>query len=283
MSFGSEEMERARRVVEQQKAKEHDDGRGQAAASDRDADAGGGSVLIPGGTVLNPGAAYTLSRPAAGAGSGSGLSVGMGVAPYYPTFTFDMPAKEEEPLPVVRQEEAVRGWRLARLGLTPDKASVRLRALHYDVNLLPEARSECMGNRANWSFATLFSTPEKCSDSPAAACSCGFYALEDRRQLSTQAICTMPTDHPFTVELEVDLSGRVIEGQRGLRAQHQRILTCWLPGACGGGFMCEEAPVVVVLKPNKSYVACEKHAEGAKRTATLAQLSNRLGVEVRRS
>lgn len=83
---------------------------------------------------------------------------------------------------------------------------------------------------------------------PSVDCTCGFYALPPDLDATY--------GHNGRVTLLVELSGRVIEHEKGYRAAHQRVIECRLPACryCG-----QMADMVDVLDGEMAQAVCAKH------------------------
>lgn len=108
-----------------------------------------------------------------------------------------------------------------------------------------EGDAECIANRY-FSFARLEKYDEH--EAPALHCTCGFHAVP---------VDVEPWDEGTSfVTLMVELSGTVIEHERGYRSQHQRVVECRVPACpyCG-----RQADVVLVESQTMRETACRKH------------------------
>ena len=108
---------------------------------------------------------------------------------------------------------------------------------------------------------------------------CGFYAFMKKRRLLAAELSI-----PGAAVLEVELSGTVLEGSRGiLRGGYQRVLQVGLPAFC---VTCE-TPIPrptagFVLRDGHYESSCEKCAHG-KELSSLQDLQELTGTEVRLS
>lgn len=133
--------------------------------------------------------------------------------------------------------EPIRAWKQARL--VYENGVYRFGGIGYThTRYGVEGAAECSAGEGNgwlsglfsqsysFQFTTssggLISVPTKVEPKPAARdkhaapdaeCRCGFYALPDK-----------PAPHPTYACLEIELFGRVIEHERGYRAEKQRVL-----------------------------------------------------------
>lgn len=112
---------------------------------------------------------------------------------------------------------------------------------------------------------------------PHVKCTCGFWAVADPDQLDHHT----GSWNPSVVQLDVELSGLVVEYGPGWRASHQSVLgahyqsrcaKCAKPALCAGEQKHDPRHVVMPL--------CEHHAGKAERTWTFGQLAERLGCEL---
>lgn len=104
-------------------------------------------------------------------------------------------------------------------------------------------------------------------DAPGLECTCGFYAVTNREKVS---------DGYGMVDLEVELSGRVIVHESGYRAQHQRVLRASL----GGCFVCGEPVTAISVNLETSAVQplCAGHVRPEHVTVEPELVVARLGV-----
>lgn len=291
MTFSSEEMERARRAVEAQKIREAKDGSGRAQEDRGDADAGDISVIRT--RALAPG--VVAFGPSAGTGASGNAGwrltprTHLFGAPMSPSARAERDLKEEQNLPEELAVDAFHGWRWARLQLGPDGWPA-LRSLHHDRVLHPEELAACLVPQRSttpitsaFSFTFFFGGPTApCNDAPGPKCTCGFYAVEDRSRLRhKQVVHPDPQTGTLVVEVEVELSGRLIVHEKGVRGQHQRILGVHLSRRCTGAWLCPNPAEVVNFDASRApRISCRKCAGKRRRIATAAQLSNVLGIEV---
>ncbi len=97
---------------------------------------------------------------------------------------------------------------------------------------------------------------------PSLDCRCGIYALRDPGGVD------WPLDAGLCVEGAVELSGTVLEGERGFRAQRARIVgPLEVRTACEHGLkrravreLCPSPPKVGVIRSDRYALACERHA-----------------------
>lgn len=138
------------------------------------------------------------------------------------TSGWHVPAPPDGPLETVRQDIPVLAHRWAWLDFTDGPRFRTLNAQHGTFGIHEEARCKTAGamladdlDLGTWHDGT-----------PDPGCTCGFYAapadmLPDWRR-------------PGCVELDVQLSGRIIEHERGYRAQFQTVLAARVPNCmCG--------------------------------------------------
>ncbi len=111
---------------------------------------------------------------------------------------------------------------------------------------------------------------------PALDCRCGFHAVAHLDDL----VAIVPV-HPDTAVADVDLSGTVIEHERGVRAARQRILGLRFADACA---RCGD-PAVAVATGGRWHPACDACRTRARARGvsvhTCAEVASRLGLEVR--
>lgn len=97
-------------------------------------------------------------------------------------------------------------------------------------------------------FGSTYGTSSN-HDAPAPECTCGFYALPPDLPATYE--------HAGTVTLLVELSGTVIEHEKGYRAGHQRVIGCEIPPCpyCGA-----QAEAVLVSERQMVEAVCANHA-----------------------
>lgn len=84
---------------------------------------------------------------------------------------------------------------------------------------------------------------------PALNCSCGFYALPSDVEPWGEGAAW--------VTLMVELSGKVIEHEKGYRAEHQRVVECQVP-ACP--FCGDQATSILTVNGQMVSTVCDRHA-----------------------
>jgi hypothetical protein len=112
-------------------------------------------------------------------------------------------------------DEPLRAVKRARLRISPDGRSATLSGLTLGGRYAAEDDARC---------------PRGCTI-PADGCDCGFYALRPDREAEVFGA----SEHLLratSVRLDVELSGAVLEYDRGYRAQHQRVLRVEVPRIC---------------------------------------------------
>lgn len=125
-------------------------------------------------------------------------------------------------------------------------------AIHQTTRFGVDADAKCEGwfttLRVTLSFGSAY-PGEGSHPAPKVDCSCGFYALPSDVE---------PWDEGCDfVTLMVELSGTVIEHEKGYRAQHQRVVECQVP-ACP--FCGQHADVVLVGEDRQmTGTACAAH------------------------
>jgi len=117
----------------------------------------------------------------------------------------------------VEEEQPILAHRAAQLVLLRDR--IAFKALTRDTTFgATFARAVCSANTPISYSALRYHSP--CTDAPGIGCSCGWYAVP----------ADQPAQHDVTtVDLLVELAGRVIEHEAGYRASHQRVVECRLP------------------------------------------------------
>lgn len=133
------------------------------------------------------------------------------------------PEKPKVELETVESDMPILAHRIARLRF--DGTSKPFGPLHKGKPFGRDATAKCesdpWGITINYSFTsygTGTSSPAKRHTAPAVDCGCGFYALPSD-------IEPWGEGHDY-VTLMVELSGTVIEHEKGYRAGHQRVVEC---------------------------------------------------------
>lgn len=119
--------------------------------------------------------------------------------------------------------EPIKAWRLAELGYANWQFSLQPILQNSD-GLEKEAFAKC--NLNNLHFA------------PNQDCSCGFYSCKDISSLHPFSPFYWDRNSAPMVLLEVELYGKVIEHERGYRAQYQRVMKVYLSPLPGKCFSC---------------------------------------------
>lgn len=107
---------------------------------------------------------------------------------------------------------------------------------------------------------------------PGVDCSCGFYALPPDIE-ATYEDCAYVT-------LMVELSGTVIEHEKGYRAGHQRVIECRLPPC---PYCSRAADYAVVKNHVMTEATCAAHAPTGRRLVSFVDLAALLPVPVTRA
>lgn len=117
-----------------------------------------------------------------------------------------MPLEYNNPIPTEKRDDPIRAWRLAA-NVREENGVVLFRGITGPEYTMDD-RAICLlkPGRHHW------------VDIPVINCSCGFHAMKPGAMLLD------PEYMLWHILLEVELYGRVLEAQRGYRAQHQRIL-----------------------------------------------------------
>lgn len=159
-------------------------------------------------------------------------------------------------LPLVVSTAAVRAVKLAEVrgARRPRMHPVgRYRRRHYDHLEAAQAHCHRRGHAA-----------------PALECSCGFHAVGDAEALGD--VTHVLAD---TVLLDVELSGAIVEHERGFRAERQRIVGVRFPATCS---WCD-GPALTVVPGRRWRSACARC--GAERRALVrADATGVLGIDV---
>lgn len=146
----------------------------------------------------------------------------------------------------VESDLPILAHRIARLRL--DGTSKPFSSLNEGIRFGVDADASCSSAIYRIMRAGSFNPPTS-HDAPAIGCTCGFYALPSDVEPWGEG-----TDY---VTLMVELSGSVIEHDKGYRAQHQRVVECQIP-ACP---YCGAAADVLAMKDGQMRATyCAKHA-----------------------
>ena len=194
----------------------------QAQADHRDSRAHRGAFPALGYTVtVNAAGAFTLTPADAGTG--------------------------EDELEVVKEDLPILAHRAARLrfaGTDQHWGTVNTSFGTFGVDL----KAQCKRRASSLDFGSPFGYPSRPHAAPDAGCECGIYALPPDVQPSYTGA--------GLVTLLVELSGRIIEHEKGYRAGHQRVIECQLP-PCP---YCRAPAEVVDARDGEMYAAtCREH------------------------
>ncbi len=112
------------------------------------------------------------------------------------------------------------------LNAGPHAASFAFRPHILDIRYEVDSQAACA------TYSALDGVPPH--SPPAQDCTCGFYAVKDHEEASsmTFAGASMAPDHGSSILLNVQLYGTVIEGTKGFRGSHQRVLSVDLDPGC---------------------------------------------------
>jgi hypothetical protein len=109
--------------------------------------------------------------------------------------------------------------------------------------------------------------------SPDPLCRCGFYALAER-----------PGDWEYGVFMaQVELYGRVVRGERGWRAEHQRILRLEAKRVCPYNHQddLDRSAVGFISAASETLIpVCDHHGQQHSNFMDLAELTGKIGTEV---
>ena len=195
------------------------------------------------------------------------------ISPSTGTFSASTPARPD--LEVVESEVPILGQRAARLlfnGTSEHWGSLNGGiGPNADVTFGVNAKARCHRPHLTWGYTTSYSSGYREHAAPDVDCACGFYAV--------------PCDiEPWAesgeyVTLLVELSGTVIEHEKGYRASHQRVMECRIPPCrfCGA-----VASVVDVRENVMASACCESHVPNGtdQVLVTVADLRSLLPVPV---
>lgn len=182
---------------------------------------------------------------------------------------FDEPGDERDqssrPLPRVERTTPVRAVKMARLLVAPNRHDVELMSMGVDRLVRPEDEAVCLARAGE--------DPDSGHVVPDPDCTCGFWAY-----LPEQSGCH---EDLSGVRLDVELAGRVIECERGYRAERQRVLGAWLPGRCAY-FLCPRPARWWCFEPSEnSGPFCQDHLVPSRFVASTSQLTACTGIEFR--
>ena len=177
-----------------------------------------------------------------------------------------MTAAVEGPLPVSHETEPLRGWRWVRTKQVEGRVLAASIIDHvggdwreasaHPVLFGPESDAVCQ---------------RKPHPAPALRCRCGFWSVPERRLLEG-AVGVRLSGWALA---EVELSGTVIEAERGLRAGHQRILSLTFPDRCEHPECGERSTGLAVTSRGFLRSGCEDHGG----ELTLVEAAGLLGTE----
>jgi hypothetical protein len=162
------------------------------------------------------------------------------------------PRESPPELEVVESDLPILATRVARLWF--DGSPKRWGALNQGTRFGVDADAECRRDDSRYIYAALsigsYTVPTRPAshDAPSLDCHCGFYAVPSDVEPWAET-----ADY---VTLLVELSGTVIEHEKGYRAGHQRVIECQLP-ACQ--FCGREAEVLDVRDARMFSATCEAH------------------------
>lgn len=164
--------------------------------------------------------------------------------------TIDAPSKPPTPdAEKVESDMPILAHRVARLRF--DGTDKPFGPLHYGKPFGRDAKARCeQSDPYGMSFAAFGirpSVPQR-HKAPSLGCNCGYYALPSDLNAWEEG-------HDY-VTLMVELSGTVIEHEKGYRASHQRVVECQIP-ACR---YCGRKASVLDLRGGQMYAAtCGYH------------------------
>jgi hypothetical protein len=195
----------------------------------------------------------------------------------------DLPPHFIEEAAAIRAQRTARGlspkhgFKFALLGQT-DSGSigfVPLRAMGHRYGASSDAM--CLFSEV---FDGEVSPVEPGHAVPHPNCECGFYALQARGHLGTTATRSwLDSNHKGRAcVLEVDLSGTIIPGQVGYRAEHIEVLKVTVPSRC---ITCDRHATVFAAKKGLLFPTCGRHeAHFKKPVVSLGWLRDQLRTEI---
>jgi hypothetical protein len=165
-------------------------------------------------------------------------------------------------------DEPIRAWKTGGIRLNVEGGAV----------FVPAAHTRAFYHAIDTAVCTVCKEDDR-HDAPKLDCTCGFYAMKTREGVDWHG--------PL---YEVELYGRVIEGEFGYRAEKQRVLCAHLPETCKCGKACDSIATALdtVGVGCAECMAWEIDMLTAKTTSpvdikplALADLAAALGTEVR--
>lgn len=176
--------------------------------------------------------------------------------------------------------ESITAYKTGSIGYR-DKA-LYLSGHHSSKGYGPDATAECPNQQIEDSFnywgSLMFSSGQTVkhdqSETPHEQCSCGFYAYSERPE---------KLDRPLL--FHVELFGKVVAHERGMRASRQRVLKIEVPSC--GGFLCKESSTHAIFNMDDDDLEsiswrCDDHVyfDVDSHNLTLSDLAGHLGTEV---
>lgn len=184
------------------------------------------------------------------------------------------PGVEETPdLEVVEGDSSIRAWKRARVLWNSGRPSFQGVGAHYGYGVDDEAkcRADRYGLRVQFLGQTIGEEYPLAHAAPRLDCGCGFWAYRS---------ADAPVEYPNAAYLDVELYGRIIEFEKGYRAQHQRVMRVTFDNWC---YDCGQ-PAKGLRVDNEAGALCPTCADGGcppHSVITLPVLRERLGgVEV---
>ncbi len=176
-------------------------------------------------------------------------------------------------LPTERIQESVRAWKRARLRV--DGGTLR-----FEGTGVPHTYSVEDTAVHSPSYSTG-ADPHPSPDPNFACRTCGFYAMSDRNALPILRWEYVNS----TLDLEVELSGTIIEYEKGYRAQRQRVLAVWVDRHCGVCRSVSDAPPAATAEGLRvvegNYVVPSCRSCTPLGLVSLSEASGLLGTEIR--
>lgn len=155
-------------------------------------------------------------------------------------------APPEPEIEHVEGDMPILAHRIARL--TFDGTSLPFKPLHRGRPFGVDSTARCEVEHAYMSVRGFYESRPKPHTSPGLDCQCGFYSVPSDVEPWGEG-------HDF-VTLLVELSGTVIEHEKGYRAEHQRVVECQVP-ACR---YCGNQSAVIDVRSGQMYEAtCKAH------------------------
>lgn len=182
-----------------------------------------------------------------------------------PDNTHSTPKASIGSLKVEDQPDTIVGYKWGSFKIK-DK-TLLIAGAHDDRGYGVEAEAKCQKGMFSYSRG------DGCTELPGEACACGFYAYDKDNYMR---------EHTYGKELllEVELYGRVVVHERGMRASHQRVLKITVP-SCSASLCSSASSNWCVANGINGYQRrCTHHSTGFNETYAPNELAGMIGTEV---